>query len=183
MKRLKTQLQYSVDTSVLDKFAVAFDSTKRRCDSAWFASVPSQLGKQPLFRFGQRAISVDSTIGIIKTRPDMTSIPLNSGSVRQQVDKIGEQLIFLVRGETIDKDYPEFGSIMKEYTDGILLYQVEQERVWGKVAVNDTVLQTYFDANRDNFTWPDSCDFHVGIFHYRFHRADRRKEGRKGFIA
>jgi peptidyl-prolyl cis-trans isomerase SurA len=64
-----------------------------------------------------------------------------------------------VKGETVEKEYPEFGGIMKEYTDGILLYQIEQERVWGRVAVNDTMLQKHFEANRDKFNWPDRVDF------------------------
>lgn len=164
LNRLKTQVQYSVDRNVLDKFAVAFDSTKTTRDSAWAASVPADLRKQALYKFGVRGVSVDSTISLITARSDMASIPLNAASVRQTVDKIGEQLVFQVRGETIEKDYPEFASIMKEYTDGILLYQIEQERVWGKVAVSDTVLKEYFEKNRDRFMWPDRVDFTSASF-------------------
>lgn len=164
LDRLKTQVQYSVDQGVLDKFAVAFDSTKTASDSAWAAPVPAELRKQVLFKFGQRGVSVDSTLAIMRSRPDMASIPLNAASVRQNVDKIGEQLVFQVRGETIEKDYPEFAAIMKEYTDGILLYQIEQERVWGRVAVNDTVLKDYFEKNRDKFMWPDRVDFTSASF-------------------
>ncbi len=164
LNRLKNRLQYSVDAKTLDAFAVAFDSTKTTRDSAWFASVTPALAKKALFTFGQRTISVDSTIGIITSRPDMASMPLTSASVRQNVEKIGEQLVFQVRGETIEKDYPEFSPIMKEYMDGILLYQIEQERVWGRVAVNDTVLQKYFEANRDKFMFPDRVDFSSASF-------------------
>jgi peptidyl-prolyl cis-trans isomerase SurA len=164
LNRLKTQLQYSVDQNVLDKFAVAFDSTTTTRDSAWSATVPADIRKQALFKFGVRGVSVDSTLNIITSRPDMASMPLNPASVRENVGKIGEQLLFQVRGETIGKDYPEFASIMKDYTDGILLYQIEQERVWGKVAVNDTVLKEYFEKNRDKFMWPDRVDFTSASF-------------------
>ncbi len=155
LDKLKAQTHYSMVDSVADKFAVAFDSTKSTRDSAWSSTLTPELGRQPLFKFGTRSVSCDSVVAIIKARQDMSSIPLNSGAIRQQLAKIAEQLVFQVKGETIEQEYPEFAGIMKEYTDGILLYQVEQERVWGKVAVNDTVLQTYFDANREKFVWPD----------------------------
>ena len=41
----------------------------------------------------------------------------------------------------------------------MLLYQVEQDNVWNKVAPNDSALHAYFDAHRDKFIWPDRVDF------------------------
>lgn len=158
MSKLKTETQFSMNDKVVDAFVVAFDSTKTTRDSAWSDAMSPDFGKLALMKFGARAVTCDSIVSIIKSRPDMTTVPLNSGSLRQQIDKIAEQLVFQVKGETIERDYPEFGSIMKEYVDGILLYQIEQERVWGKVAVNDTVLHQHFDSNRDKFMWPDRVD-------------------------
>ncbi len=159
LNKMKTQTQFSMNEKVEDQFVVSFDSSKTTRDSSWWSTLPADVAKQVLMKFGTRPVSCDSIVSIIKSRPDMNSIPLNSGALRQQIAKIAEQLVFQVKGETIEKEYPEFSDIMKEYSDGIMLYQIEQERVWGKVAVNDTVLQTYFDANRDKFMWPDRVDY------------------------
>jgi len=159
MERIKKQVQYSRNDSILNLLAVAFDSTKTTRDSAWSDAAPAELRRQPLFRFGQRTVSVDSMLALAQTRPDLGSMPLTSNAIRMMADKIGEQLIFQVRGETIEKDYPEFAALMKEYVDGILLYQIEQDRVWGRVVVNDSLLKAFFDANRDKFMWPDRVDF------------------------
>ena len=159
LDKLKAQTQLSMNDKVVDQFVVSFDSLKTTRDSAWSNTLPADLGKQAVMKFGQRSVTCDSAVSIMKTRPDMTSTPLTSNALRQQLTKIGEQLVYQVKGETVEKEYPEFAGIMKEYTDGILLYQIEQERVWGKVAVNDTALQKYFDANRDKFMWPDRVDF------------------------
>jgi peptidyl-prolyl cis-trans isomerase SurA len=159
LDRIKKQVQYSRNDSILNILAVSFDSTKTTRDSGWTAMAPKELAAQPVFRFGQRTISADSMLKLAAARPDMGSMPLTSNSIRMMADKVGEQLIFQVRGETIEKDYPEFAAIMKEYVDGILLYQIEQERVWGRVTVNDSLLQAYFQANRNKFMWPDRVDF------------------------
>lgn len=159
MERIKRQVQYSRNDSILNLLAVAFDSTKTTRDSAWSDAAPAELRRQPLFRFGQRTVSVDSMLALATMRTDLGSMPLTSNSIRMMADKISEQLIFQVRGETIEKDYPEFAALMKEYVDGILLYQIEQDRVWGRVVVNDSLVKAFFDANRDKFMWPDRVDF------------------------
>lgn len=159
LDRVKKTVQYSRNDSLLNILAVSFDSTKTTRDSAWTEMAPTELAAQPVFRFGQRTISADSMLRLAAARPDMGSMPLTSNSIRMMADKVGEQLIFQVRGETIEKDYPEFAAIMKEYVDGILLYQIEQERVWGRVTVNDSLLQAYFEKNREKFMWPDRVDF------------------------
>ncbi len=159
LDRIKKQVQYSRNDSILNLLAVSFDSTKTTRDSAWTDMAPKELTAQPVFRFGQRTISADSMLKLAAARPDMGTLPLTSNSIRMMADKVGEQLIFQVRGETIEKDYPEFAAIMKEYVDGILLYQIEQERVWGRVTVNDSLFRAYFEKNREKFMWPDRVDF------------------------
>ena len=157
--KLKAQTQFSMDQKVIDQFVVSFDSLKTTRDSAWSKTPTPELGKKAMMRFGSRVVTCDSVVALMKVRPDMMNMPLTSAGLRAQIPKIAEQLIFEAKGETIEKEYPEFGNIMKEYTDGILLYQIEQDRVWGRIAVNDTVLQSYFDANRDKFMWPDRVEF------------------------
>lgn len=159
LDKLKAQTHFTMDQKVVDQFVVAFDSLKTTRDSAWSKTLSPELGKQAMMRFGTRTVTSDSIVALMKVRPDMMNMPLTSTALRTQIPKIAEQLIFEVKGETIEKEYPEFADIMKEYTDGILLYQIEQDRVWSKIAVNDTVLQNYFEANRDKFMWPDRVEF------------------------
>jgi peptidyl-prolyl cis-trans isomerase SurA len=54
--------------------------------------------------------------------------------------------------------YPEYKALLKEYHDGIILYEIMQDRVWNK-AVKDTAgLRAYFTANQSKYTWPKRLD-------------------------
>jgi peptidyl-prolyl cis-trans isomerase SurA len=54
--------------------------------------------------------------------------------------------------------YPEYRALLKEYHDGIILYEIMQDRVWNK-AVKDTAgLKAYFNANQAKYTWPKRLD-------------------------
>ncbi|MBI4535539.1 MAG: peptidylprolyl isomerase, partial [Ignavibacteriae bacterium] len=156
---LKQKLQFRMNDSVATAFIGALDSTKSTRDTAWAGTIPSEWEAAALYVFGTRVVSVDSVVGLINGRPDMNNVSLRAASVKSTLDKIEEQLIFQVRGETMERDYPEFASIMKEYLDGILLYQIEQDRVWNRVAITDSALTAYFESHRDKFMYPDRVDF------------------------
>ncbi|MCC5920838.1 MAG: peptidylprolyl isomerase [Cyclobacteriaceae bacterium] len=50
--------------------------------------------------------------------------------------------------------YPEFDLLAKEYYEGIILFQVMEEQVWGKAAQDTTGLRRFFDANRASYKHP-----------------------------
>ncbi|MFC2100625.1 peptidylprolyl isomerase [Bacteroidota bacterium] len=70
---------------------------------------------------------------------------------------VGMKLIAYENGKLEDK-YPEFKALMKEYHDGILLFNLMQEKVWTK-AVKDTIgLEQYYNANKNNYMWGERAD-------------------------
>jgi peptidyl-prolyl cis-trans isomerase SurA len=102
-----------------------------------------------------KALSVDSVLAILGTRTEFSNTSLRPKALQTQLDKIAEELTFGAKADLLVKQDPEFASLIEEYRQGILLYQEEQENVWNKVAINDSVLTAFFEAHRDQFTWPD----------------------------
>lgn len=158
VNRLKRDVQYQLHEDVLQRFMANIDSSKTGKDSAWASPLPDGLRAEPMFTFGQREISVDSVVGMLLSKPDLSNTPMRANVLRQQMDKIGEELVFSVKGDALERESPGFAAIMKEYTDGILLYQIEQERVWNSIAVTDSALRWYYERNGERFTYPDRLD-------------------------
>ena len=60
--------------------------------------------------------------------------------------------------ENLEAKYPEFRALMKEYRDGILLFELMDKKVWTK-AVKDTAgLKDYYNNNKNNFMWDERLD-------------------------
>jgi peptidyl-prolyl cis-trans isomerase SurA len=58
----------------------------------------------------------------------------------------------------LETKYPEFRMLMKEYRDGILLFELTDQKVWSK-AVKDTVgLERYYEANKTVYMFPTRYD-------------------------
>lgn len=53
----------------------------------------------------------------------------------------------------LEEKYPAFKSLMQEYHDGILLYEVMSDKVWNKGMKDTTGLANFFEKNRDKYKW------------------------------
>jgi peptidyl-prolyl cis-trans isomerase SurA len=156
---LKQEVKFTLNNDLLTQFIAALDSTKTPKDSAWAPGATPTLRSSALMRVGDKPVTIDSVMAIMSTRPDFSGSQLQAATVRSTIDKIAEQLVFATKSEALERQSPEFAGIMREYTDGILLYQAEQERVWNNISVSDSALHEYFSNHRDQFVYPDRVGF------------------------
>ena len=55
----------------------------------------------------------------------------------------------------LEKKHPDFRALMKEYRDGILLFEISDQKIWSK-AVKDTAgLKKYYNNNRTLWQYPN----------------------------
>ena len=53
----------------------------------------------------------------------------------------------------LERKYPDFGNLMREYHDGILFFELSKQEVWDK-ASNDTLgLTAYFQNNKSKYKY------------------------------
>lgn len=73
-------------------------------------------------------------------------------------DKLIDQKAIEFKDQRLDKTNEEFRLLMKEYRDGILLFDLTDRKVWSK-AVRDTVgLEAFYEKNKTNYMWGKRVD-------------------------
>ncbi|MCS6966972.1 MAG: peptidylprolyl isomerase [Cytophagales bacterium] len=55
----------------------------------------------------------------------------------------------------LEEKYPEYSYLLNEYREGMLLFKIMEERVWGKALTDKEGLQKFFDENRSRYQWPE----------------------------
>lgn len=54
----------------------------------------------------------------------------------------------------LDQKYPDFRALMREYEEGILLFEALKQNVWDRANTDSTGLQQYFDTNlKSKYMW------------------------------
>ncbi len=55
--------------------------------------------------------------------------------------------------ENLEREFPDFGYVMDEYKEGLLLFDLMEKEIWQK-AQNDTVgLEAFYEKNKENYKW------------------------------
>ena len=114
-----------------------------------------------------KGISDNSALFTIKGKPYLVKDFLNF-AVQNQRARTGAQPAFVLQQlydqyvdesltnfekNSLDTKYEDYRMLVKEYRDGILLFQLMDEKVWSK-AIEDTVgLKKYFADNQAKYQW------------------------------
>ena len=53
----------------------------------------------------------------------------------------------------LEDKYDDFRLLMNEYRDGMLLFELTDEKVWSKAVKDTTGLEAYYEANKSSYMW------------------------------
>ena len=131
---------------------------KNKIDSTFFSyrwNAPKKFEQAPLISFnnnisfGERQF-VDylrkNTRERVKYRRDGISKALD-----KMFDKFVDKCCLDYEKKNLENKYPDFKALMREYREGILLFEVTKKHVWDKAAQDSSGIQNYYAANKMNY--------------------------------
>lgn len=59
------------------------------------------------------------------------------------------------RADSLQALDPELKNLIREYHDGLLLYEVSSREVWDKAAKDEAALEAYFNKNKKKYAWEE----------------------------
>ena len=72
-----------------------------------------------------------------------------------------EESTFNYEKTQLASKYPEYGRLLNEYKNGILLFNLMEQKVWNK-AINDTTgLEQFFESNQEDYMWAERVDAEI----------------------
>jgi len=78
--------------------------------------------------------------------------------VKQLFSEFEEDCCLSFMDKNLEANYPDFKELVKEYHDGILLFNLTDEKVWSKDVKDTMGLQEFFESNRNNYIWDERVD-------------------------
>lgn len=143
---LRKAYDYKLNTSVFDRFFASLDTNKNFRDPTWSADVPDDLKAETLFSVNGKSYDVAYAIDEMKKSNDLRLFNFEKDQVKTAVESVADDVVFGLASAGLEKEYPEFAALIKEFRDGILLFKVEREQVWDKLKFDTVAAKEYFGA-------------------------------------
>lgn len=75
--------------------------------------------------------------------------------VKQSDGKLTKEGIMDQKADSLSAINPELKNLIREYHDGLLLYEISNRTVWEKAAKDEVALENYFKDNKKKYAWAE----------------------------
>lgn len=159
VERILKESNFSESRTTLDAFTNSLEQDTAKSFLTYKWKAPEQPSKESLQTFGSE---VKYTLG------DFAEYCQKASRKRQQMAGSGTAAVVatLYREFTdenalkfeerqLETKYPEFKSLMREYEEGVLLFEVTKNEVWDKASIDTVGLEAFFKQNEAKYKWEE----------------------------
>jgi peptidyl-prolyl cis-trans isomerase SurA len=123
----------------------------------WDAEKGSKLNGD-LFKFaGKTYTEKDFIEHLVAKQRKERDIALET-YINERYERFITQTVMDYEDSRLEEKYPDFRMLMKEYRDGILLFELTDQKVWTKAVKDSAGLQGYYDEHKTEFMWDKRND-------------------------
>jgi peptidyl-prolyl cis-trans isomerase SurA len=156
--KIKAEYNFKENVKGVDEFTKVLDSSL--FEGRWDAAKAASL-KKPLFNLNDKVYTQTDFANYIASHQSKRPKADYKSVLTPMYKQFVEESAVAYEESRLDQKYPEFKSLMQEYRDGILLFELTDEKVWSK-AVKDTAgSKAYYDKNKSNYMWDERADASV----------------------
>ncbi len=159
VRNLKKRYTLIFNDAVVAQLTHSFDTMATPAYYKWSDTLGADFTKKVLLVCENRPCTVDDFVSYVNQTSDFKSTMLYPNNVRQMINRMGDAKIVEEHARQVPVRFPEFSKLLKEYQDGILLYRIEQDEIWKKIVVNDSLLKVFHSQNKEKFRWSPRVSF------------------------
>lgn len=171
INRLKAEYDYNVNQEAL----------KALYDASKGATVDSAFQEQ-LKSYKETAISYGN---IEKTQYDLAQFAISkspkSADFKSHFNNFEKHCLIEHEKAQLEDKYEDFRFLMQEYHDGLLLFEISNEKVWEKASKDEEKLKKFYKKNKKAYRFKDSC-FQADIKLYKDSTTFSNYESLKGSL-
>ncbi len=159
VQRIKKEGNFKENRTTLDNFIASLQADTSNTFLTYKWKAPTKPSSENLFSFGK---SMNVSLGDFERHLQGTS-RIRQQKARQGIEAVVHHLYDQFVGENalkfeekqLEVKYPEFKSLMREYEEGVLLFEVTKMEVWDKASQDTVGLQAFYDQHKEKYQWDE----------------------------
>jgi len=158
IRDIKASANFMENTAVLSKFTP--NLTDEFYSYKW--NVPENLDKMTLISYNG-SLTYD-LVDFAEYCRNNTKTRLKYDKAKPLDEAVNELYTEFVNEKTLDfeekqlvKKYPDYKALLREYEEGILLFEITKINVWDKANQDTIGLKSFYETVKDNYKWEDKA--------------------------
>ena len=159
VNKIKKEYNFKENNKSLKKFYPVVDTSIFA--GKWDAAKAKNLVKS-MFTLGNQSFTQQDFANYISTNQTKTNV---APDAKNKLDKnvlvndlyknFVETSCMNFLNNELENKYPEFKALMKEYLDGMLLFELTDKKVWSKSVKDSAGLANFYQNNKNKYMWGD----------------------------
>jgi len=150
VKRFKAENGFSERIKNLNKLYAGMDSSILY---GIFKAATKTERRDTLFTIGTNSfINTDFYSYAEQYQTPQTDVSIQSAVENLYKSFVTKEVLDYQKDHLEEKE-PDFRNLMQEYHDGILLFNLTQEKVWNKAVEDTTGLKDFYEVHKQDYTW------------------------------
>lgn len=150
IRRIKQENNYQkMEGAVSDFYSVVDSSVYKR---KWEVSKAEGLNGT-IFTLGDETYSQQEFAEFLEKHQSINTKESIESFVDKTYEKFVDEKVIEFEDARLEEHHPEFRALVKEYHDGILLFELTDQMVWSKAIRDTTGLKKFYEANKNNYMW------------------------------
>lgn len=151
-QKVKKELGFTENTALLNKLkALEAASPRRVLRLGQLDSLPDET----LFTLGAKIYKLSDLNAYLKMRMPRGGEFNYCNFETKYLLPFEETKATEVAEANLESKYSDYRSLLKEYREGIMIFDMMDKKVWSKSVEDSAGLAAYFNANRNNYMWKD----------------------------
>ncbi|MBT4774792.1 MAG: hypothetical protein HOL28_03440 [Crocinitomicaceae bacterium] len=153
--QLKDEYNYTVNKKVMDAFIKSVDSSLVK---GKYSYEKNNLDKKWLIEFAENKLTAGDFGEYLENKQKKSKTKSKVEIVQINFNKWVDKALINYEKSQLERKYVKYKMLMKEYRDGILLFELTDEMVWAKAVKDTSGLKSFYEENKADFVWKERVD-------------------------
>jgi peptidyl-prolyl cis-trans isomerase SurA len=155
LDRVKKEYGFKENLARRNEFYKAIDTTYFQ--KAWSPEKVAKLNKE-IFRIGDKVVYQQDFAKYLAANQPRGKVADVPAFIDRSYQTFSEDYITSYEDARLEGKYPEFKMLMQEYHDGILLFDLTDEKVWSKAVKDSAGLAAFYEAHKTENMWGERLE-------------------------
>lgn len=147
LQQLKDKYNYTVVESCKNEILSSIE--KAGClDSAVVAALENS--ETSVVTFGDRTIKVKDVAKKLQNKTKFTVVQ-GKAVVERTINSIGDEAVIEYEKDMLEVNDSDYANLVNEYRDGLLLFEISNQKVWNKASADKEGLEEFFKKNVNKY--------------------------------